>query len=127
MKSLLYILLGSLGIWGFISIGNPFAGSSENLALPDEVDYNFHIRPILSDKCFACHGPDANNREAGLRLDEPEQALAELPESPGKFAWTPKNLKQSEAIHYASTIRILRSKCPPQNPISPLVKQKLPC
>ncbi len=98
MKSLLYILLGSLGIWGFISIGNPFAGSSENLALPDEVDYNFHIRPILSDKCFACHGPDANNREAGLRLDEPEQALAELPESPGKFAWTPKNLKQSEAI-----------------------------
>ena len=27
--------------------------------LPDKIDYNFHIKPILSDRCFACHGPDA--------------------------------------------------------------------
>ena len=32
--------------------------------LPEKVSYNFHIRPILSDKCFKCHGPDANKREA---------------------------------------------------------------
>jgi hypothetical protein len=31
--------------------------------LPDKVSYNFHIRPILSDKCFKCHGPDANKRQ----------------------------------------------------------------
>ena len=37
--------------------------------LPDEIDYNFHVKPILSDKCFSCHGPDSNKRKANLRLD----------------------------------------------------------
>ena len=37
--------------------------------LPDKINYNFHVKPILSDKCFACHGPDASNRKANLRLD----------------------------------------------------------
>lgn len=41
-------------------------------SIPDQVSYNFHIRPILSDNCFACHGPDANKRESGLRLDTEE-------------------------------------------------------
>ena len=37
--------------------------------LPDRVDFNFDVKPILSDRCFACHGPDEAAREAGLRLD----------------------------------------------------------
>jgi hypothetical protein len=65
----------------------------------EQLSYNFHIRPILSDKCFACHGPDANKQEAGLRLDLPETAYAALKESPGKFAIIPNDLQGSEIYH----------------------------
>ena len=42
------------------------------------LSFNDDIRPILSENCFACHGPDAPRREAGLRLDRFEDATAEL-------------------------------------------------
>ncbi len=37
--------------------------------LPERVDFNFHVKPILSDRCFKCHGPDDAVRKAGLRFD----------------------------------------------------------
>ena len=40
------------------------------------MDYNDHVRPILSDRCYTCHGPDAGQRQAGLRLDREANALA---------------------------------------------------
>jgi hypothetical protein len=39
-----------------------------------DIQFNRDVRPILADKCLACHGPDATTREADLRLDEPESA-----------------------------------------------------
>ena len=73
--------------------------SDLDLAKGEQVSYNFHIRPILSDKCFVCHGPDANKREAGLRLDVAEDAFASLKENPGKFALVPNHVDQSEVYH----------------------------
>jgi hypothetical protein len=71
-------------------------GNHTSASLPDKVSYNFHIRPILSDKCFACHGPDANKREAHLRLDKPESAFAPLTETKGAFALVKGKPEQSE-------------------------------
>ena len=47
-------------------------------SLPEKVDYNFHIKPILADRCYACHGPDVNSRKGNLRLDIEEEAFAKL-------------------------------------------------
>ena len=66
-----------------------------------EPDYNFHVKPILSDKCFACHGPDKMKQKAGLRLDIAKNAYASLPESPDKVAITPGNLRKSEFLQFS--------------------------
>lgn len=66
--------------------------------LPEELDYNLHVKPILSDKCFACHGPDKGKRKAGLRLDIPDAAFAALPEHPGKVAIDPGHPGGSEVF-----------------------------
>ena len=70
--------------------------ATEPQSLPDVVSYNFQIRPILSDKCFKCHGPDANKREAGLRLDIADSAFAPLRETKGGFAIVPGKPEASE-------------------------------
>ncbi len=67
-------------------------------SLPQEIDYNQHVKPILSDKCFACHGPDKNKRKAGLQLNTAEAAFAELPDSQGKVAIDPGDIGDSEVF-----------------------------
>lgn len=58
----------------------------------DQVDFNRHIRPILSDNCYYCHGPDKEQREADLRLDIREEAIE-------AFAFVPGDTEDGELLH----------------------------
>ena len=69
--------------------------------LPDVVDFNQHIRPILSTNCYVCHGPDISTREAGLRLDLRDSALVVL--ESGVAAVVPGDHEESELIRRVST------------------------
>src|SRR5690606_24835577 len=67
--------------------------------VPDQVNFNFHLKPLLSDRCFSRHGPDETDRQAGLRLDIEEEALKALRDNPGKYAIVPGNPRESELVH----------------------------
>ncbi|WP_276165306.1 PSD1 and planctomycete cytochrome C domain-containing protein [Zobellia alginiliquefaciens] len=101
MKYKVVILAVLAGLIGFLFMYKKGVFQTEtnayaDMKLPETVDYNFHIKPILSDNCYTCHGPDANKRKAGLRLDIEEAAFSELKEKPGHFPIVSKNLKKSE-------------------------------
>jgi len=66
--------------------------------LPDTVDFSLHIKPILSDRCFKCHGPDENAIEAGLSLHTAEGAYKALGKRAERHAIVPGNVEQSELV-----------------------------
>ena len=72
-------------------------------ATTDRVDFNFSVKPILSDRCFPCHGPDENARQTEFRLDTEEGAFIRLSKSRRKFALVPGNLRKSEVFHRVSS------------------------
>ena len=65
---------------GLFTMAAGFVGT--NLWAAPAIDFNRDIRPILADKCFACHGPDGNKREADLRLDSEDGAKAKRDSGP---------------------------------------------
>jgi len=82
-KFSLYLFIPLFCLWGYkIFLSGP---SSEitainspitiNQVVPKTINYNFDVKPILSDKCYTCHGPDAEARQAELRLDIEEGAF----------------------------------------------------
>jgi len=71
-------------------------------ACANEVAFNRDIRPVLSDKCFPCHGPDAANRKTKLRFDI--ESVAKQPLANGRYAIVPGRPEQSEVIRRVAAV-----------------------
>lgn len=99
LKSWLVHLFSMLSVLALSSCGPdlPYDVHQAYEELPEVVDFNYHVRPILSDRCYSCHGPDKNARKGDLRLDLEDHAFAALSNGNGK-PFVKNNLKKSLAL-----------------------------
>lgn len=96
------------------------SGQGDAEQIPDTISYNFNIRPILSDKCYKCHGPDATHREADLRLDIRESAYRALKDNPSAHALVPGDPMLSEVYRRISTKDTTEQMPPPSSNLKKL-------
>lgn len=107
----------------FLCLGIIFQNSCEYGAskpipqnkIPAIVDFNFHVKPILSDRCFKCHGPDENTREASLRFDTKEGIFAALGKAKDHFAVVPNKVSESTLIDRIFTENVDDVMPPPES------------
>ena len=90
-------------------------GSAPVVAATSPLVFGRDIRPLLSDRCFACHGPDPAKRSANLRLDLQESAFAPLPLHPDQRAIVPGDPEKSVLIQRITSSDPLRIMPPPSS------------
>ena len=95
---------------GCLLLALAVGGFSPAWAEDEPIVFNRDVRPLLSDNCYACHGPDEKQREAGLRLDTRAGALAEL--ESGGFALVPGDRAKSK-LHERITAADADERMPP--------------
>ena len=100
---------------------------SATAAPAERINFNRDIRPILSDRCFQCHGPNEKDRKGHLRLDQAEGEEGAYRRQGGTRALTPKSLEESE-LWYRITTDDPADAMPPaddrQKPLTALDKQR---
>lgn len=91
LKSRYLLLCGFALVVGVALLWPRAHAVSDDAAVPagktpatEKLEFNRDIRPILSDRCFPCHGPDKNKRSVDMRLDVRESAVENLAIVPGK-------------------------------------------
>ena len=105
-RRVLCLLAGALCLSPFTATRS---GEAKPAPAPEEntkkLSFNDTIQPILSENCYACHGPDPGGRKAGLRLDRGEFAFAPHQDSHEKYgpAIIPGNPDKSPLVHRIET------------------------
>lgn len=74
------------------------ANNDGNGKIPAKIDFTFHVKPILSDRCFKCHGPDKNAIEGGLSLNTAQDAYMALGKKKDHYAIVPGDVENSELV-----------------------------
>ncbi len=89
----------------YISLDGTITTSEANFQqeIPETIDYIFDVKPILSDRCYLCHGPDDGTREANLRLDTKEGAFAALGKSIKHYAIVAGDTLASKLVERINT------------------------
>ena len=86
--------------------------------IPDIIDFNYHVKPILSDRCFKCHGPDESKIEAGLSFTNYESATSVLDEKTNQRAIVPGNPDDSELVQRIHSLDPSMTMPPPESNLS---------
>lgn len=111
--AIFYLLL-----WSACRPDLPAEISEVKADLPRIIDYNLHIRPILSDRCYQCHGPDKNSRKASLRLDTREGLFMKRDSSGPRPPVMPGKPWKSEVVHRITSMEADRQMPPPESKLS---------
>jgi hypothetical protein len=95
-----------------------FLKKSDQPDLPDVVDYNFHIKPIISDRCFKCHGPDKAKQESELGLHDEAGLFKALKDDPNGHVIVPGQPENSELYRRIMTTDTADVMPPPESNLS---------
>ena len=93
------LLISAIGCKKETNYSEVAMSKKEMAQIPDIIDFTFHIKPIISDRCFKCHGPDKNAIEGDFSLVSPEEAYKLLGKEKDHYAIVPGNIEKSELVN----------------------------
>ena len=99
-------------------------GEKTEEAIPERISYNFDVKPILSDKCYTCHGPDPKSVQGEFRLDVSDHWYRISEEDPNKQIIFPGQLSKSELVDRIHSIRASHLMPPPESNLELTQREK---
>ncbi|MBK8567969.1 MAG: PSD1 domain-containing protein [Saprospiraceae bacterium] len=119
MKRTTKLMIGlSVAILASVLLLPGFLKKGSHPDFPDVVDYNFHIKPIISDRCFKCHGPDKAKQSSELGLHDEAGLYKVLKDDPTRHVVVPGKPAESELYRRIMTTDTADVMPPPESNLS---------
>ncbi|MDB2520719.1 PSD1 and planctomycete cytochrome C domain-containing protein [Flavobacteriaceae bacterium] len=100
-------------------------GKNIEESLPERISYNFDVKPILSDKCYTCHGPDPKSVQGELRLDIVDHWYRISEEDSNKQIIYPGDVSKSELVDRIHSTRASHLMPPPESNLELTEREKI--